>query len=764
VTKIIRTLTRGLGTSTRNWAVLAMVGVGLGVWAGAAQIFKPRALNEPDCIQVRLSDYNVFLLEDYHQGTDVQGKVAAGGHITLGHFSVGAGLPDSNTSGVLVAGGNLSLSNGGVHGDAWYGGNLISDASVTFSRGTASQGTPIDFAAREAELRGLSSRLASLPVNGATTRESWGGVMLRGTDPQLNVFDMDASIFTGAVLLSIDAPAGSLAVLNIHGASATFTGFGHSFRGGIDQRGVLFHFVEATAINAQGYGFWGTVLAPNAHLSFSNGSFDGGIYARALTGNAEGHLNPLIDRDICLSGPPPNNRPIVALTSPVDGASFPAPAALHLTASSTDSDGSITRVDFFSNGTLLGSDTSSPYTWDVPNVAAGTYALIAQATDDDGATATSATVTVTVTAEPSNTPPTVVLVSPANGASFTAPARIRLAASASDSDGSIDRVEFLRDGAVVATSSAPPYAATLPDVEAGSYTFTARATDNLGAVSSSAPTAVIVNALGLTITSPAPHAAVTGDNVLVTGTLQAPEGSGVIVNGVMAAIDASNTFYALVPLVQGANRLEATLRAPAGQSISQSITVIAAGQPSILAVSADTTSGFAPLTVRFSVRNRSSGALSFTFDGFGPFQLPGNATVALSRTYPAGVYRPLIVATAPGGGTSQQSLVIEVLDREEVDLQLRAMWAEMNNALVAGDKATAMGYLNAGARDKYGPVFDTLLPAMPRIIASYSPLQQVSLSPALGEYGVNRMINGVNRVFLIYFLRDPSGVWHVDAM
>jgi choice-of-anchor A domain-containing protein len=88
-------------------------------------------------------------------------------------------------------------------------------------------------------------------------------------------------------------------VVNIHGTSATFTGFGQTFSGGIDQHGVLFNFVDATEINAYSYGFWGTVLAPSAHIHFSNGSWDGGIYARSLTGDARGHINPLYDRDIC---------------------------------------------------------------------------------------------------------------------------------------------------------------------------------------------------------------------------------------------------------------------------------------------------------------------------------------------------------------------------------------------------------------------------------------------------------------------------------
>ncbi|MDC0709127.1 choice-of-anchor A family protein [Stigmatella sp. ncwal1] len=251
-----------------------------------------------DCIEVRLSDYNLFLTGNYTAGTDVEGKVAAGGNISMENFSVGWKLPDTQIAQALVAGGNLSLSNGGVWGDAWYGGSY-SGAGVTFVRGSASQGTPIDFAARGSELRNLSLRLAALEVSGSTVLESWGGVMLRGTASGVNVFEVPASAFASAKALFIEAPAGSLAVINIRGDSASFKGFGHSFSGGIDQHGVLYNFVDAASITAEGYGFWGTVLAPLAHVTFSHGSFDGGLYARSLTGNAEGHLNALTDRDIC---------------------------------------------------------------------------------------------------------------------------------------------------------------------------------------------------------------------------------------------------------------------------------------------------------------------------------------------------------------------------------------------------------------------------------------------------------------------------------
>jgi choice-of-anchor A domain-containing protein len=209
-------------------------------------------------------------------------------------------LPDTDTTNVLVAGGDMSLANGGVWGDVRHGGQLTSGESVSIVRGIASPGAPIDFAAKGNELRVLSSSLAALPANGTTVVEPWGGVMLRGTAADVNVFNVDGNAFTGATLLFIEAPANSLAVINVRGASATFSNFGQSLSGGLDGHGVLFNFPDATALTASGYGFLGTVLAPDAHVTFNNGSWDGGFYARSLTGNAAGHIMRLRDTDICL--------------------------------------------------------------------------------------------------------------------------------------------------------------------------------------------------------------------------------------------------------------------------------------------------------------------------------------------------------------------------------------------------------------------------------------------------------------------------------
>lgn len=95
-----------------------------------------------------------------------------------------------------------------------------------------------------------------------------------------------------------------------------------------------------------------------------------------------------------------NAAPTVSISSPASNASFTAPATVNITATAADSDGTISKVEFFNGATKLGEATSSPYTYSWTNVAAGTYSLTAKATDNGNASQTSAAVSITVNAAP----------------------------------------------------------------------------------------------------------------------------------------------------------------------------------------------------------------------------------------------------------------------------------------------------------------------------------------------------------------------------
>jgi beta-glucanase (GH16 family) len=195
-----------------------------------------------------------------------------------------------------------------------------------------------------------------------------------------------------------------------------------------------------------------------------------------------------------------NNPPTVSITSPANGATFTAPASVTINATAADSDGTISKVDFYRGITLLGTDTSPPYSYSWTSVA-GSHSLTAVATDNGGAVTTSAAIGITVNPAP-NVPPTVSITSPANGAIFTAPASITINATAADSDGTVSKVDFYQGTTLLGTDTSSPYSYTWSSVAVGSYSLTAKATDNSGAVTTSAAVNITVNAANLALGKP----------------------------------------------------------------------------------------------------------------------------------------------------------------------------------------------------------------------------------------------------------------------
>ncbi|WP_329369234.1 cellulose binding domain-containing protein [Streptomyces sp. NBC_00669] len=94
--------------------------------------------------------------------------------------------------------------------------------------------------------------------------------------------------------------------------------------------------------------------------------------------------------------------PLPVLTSPAAGATYNAGADIPLAATAVAADGAtITKVEFYSDDVLLGTDTTAPYTTDWSSVPAGDYSVYAKAYDSLGASAESTPVGLHVVAGPS---------------------------------------------------------------------------------------------------------------------------------------------------------------------------------------------------------------------------------------------------------------------------------------------------------------------------------------------------------------------------
>ncbi|WFE42714.1 glycoside hydrolase family 48 protein [Micromonospora sp. WMMD998] len=89
---------------------------------------------------------------------------------------------------------------------------------------------------------------------------------------------------------------------------------------------------------------------------------------------------------VACNGASTNQPPTVSLGVPAGP--FTAPADVPLTATASDPDGTISKVEFYRNGMLVNTDTTAPYGYDLQGLPAGSYTVQAKAYDNAGGTAT----------------------------------------------------------------------------------------------------------------------------------------------------------------------------------------------------------------------------------------------------------------------------------------------------------------------------------------------------------------------------------------
>ncbi len=135
--------------------------------------------------------------------------------------------------------------------------------------------------------------------------------------------------------------------------------------------------------------------------------YDGMLYFLSLL-HVSGNFKVYLPDSTTVPVPPVNNAPTTSITSPANNSQFEEGTAITINAEASDSDGTITKVEFFNGSTKLGEDTTQPYSYTISNSIAGNYTLTVKATDDDNAETTSEQVAVNVikSEEPEPTPTT----------------------------------------------------------------------------------------------------------------------------------------------------------------------------------------------------------------------------------------------------------------------------------------------------------------------------------------------------------------------
>lgn len=102
-------------------------------------------------------------------------------------------------------------------------------------------------------------------------------------------------------------------------------------------------------------------------------------------------------------------------------------------------------------------------------------------------------------ASAANVPPTVILTNPASVFTFAAPVNITFGAAASDTDGTVAKVEFFQGATKLGEDTNSPYSIVWSNVPPGNYAVRAVATDNEGATNQTGAMAISVIAPGTSV-------------------------------------------------------------------------------------------------------------------------------------------------------------------------------------------------------------------------------------------------------------------------
>ena len=122
----------------------------------------------------------------------------------------------------------------------------------------------------------------------------------------------------------------------------------------------------------------GTVTFGNSHQTNSPASFTAnGIYVLQLSASDGQYTN---SSQVTIAY---NTTLSVSLITPLDGTTYTVPTNILLEATASSTSGNITQIGFYSNGSLIGAVSNSPYTLNWKSVPAGNLAVTAVAFCDD---------------------------------------------------------------------------------------------------------------------------------------------------------------------------------------------------------------------------------------------------------------------------------------------------------------------------------------------------------------------------------------------
>jgi choice-of-anchor A domain-containing protein len=252
-----------------------------------------------ECTLTEIDKVNVIVFDDATlTGADTEGRMWVGGDFKSTMYSVNATtikeLKSTCDDWGLVVGGDINGNPLVKAGKVAYGGTL--NGAAESACGVYNE-KPVDFAALETKLDGYSAAFEAYPTNG-TAVVSYSQMVLTGTDPTLNVFNIDGALLNTITNMKFVVPTTSSVIVNVSGEAINWQGGDFTLPDGGKAckndtsawcHRILYNMYEATSVTINGIGVQGSILAPYATFNGKGGNVDGQVIVKNLNGVTEYH-------------------------------------------------------------------------------------------------------------------------------------------------------------------------------------------------------------------------------------------------------------------------------------------------------------------------------------------------------------------------------------------------------------------------------------------------------------------------------------------
>jgi hypothetical protein len=476
--------------------------------------------------------------------------------------------------------------------------------------------------------------------------------------------------------------------------------------------------------------------------------------------------------------------PTVSITAPANNAKLAKPDATHpsitIRVSADGGSGTVSNIDILDGSTVLisnpisGSPATATFDYGWANTSVGSHVLTARITNSQGASLTSTPVSVTILAAPVVSLGTL---SNFNLAGSTVDV-YATAAPAVGSTASITTVEYFANNGttntLIGTQTSAPFSLRWASVAAGSYSLTARATDSEGISTVSAPVTITVGtAVSIQFAAGINGSTVNDDTVLVSGTVNAPPNSGVIVNGQLATVTADGQFFLNdLYLAPGANAVTATVTTPDSQTATNSISVnrqgtaaadfrVSTDQSEVLVIATE------PAQIAVTVENLGSATVVTVLLSCEAGAIPIATVLGISScAYSTPGAKLISVSVRDNGGTTIYAKTIQINVKSAIahDRMMRSVYFGMLERLQSGNINGALNSLTTSIYDRFSTFFYANSSNLAVIVDGLGVLSQVRASADLTELTIVRSTADGAIGYFVYLIRAEDGIWRIDGM